>query len=85
MIVTISKGQQITIPADVRDLLGLAVGSKIELDVEDDKIILRALGEDLEAVFRETAQVKPRYKLTAKQMDDLNERVFRWILSIVIS
>ncbi|HLC97290.1 MAG TPA: AbrB/MazE/SpoVT family DNA-binding domain-containing protein [Candidatus Nanoarchaeia archaeon] len=77
MIVTISKGQQITIPADVRDLLGLAVGSKIELDVEDDKIILRALGEDLEAVFRETAQVKPRYKLTAKQMDDLNERVFR--------
>ncbi len=77
MIVTISKGQQITIPADVRDLLGLAVGSKIELDVEDDKIILRAVGEDLEAVFRETAQVKPRYKLTAKQMDDLNERVFR--------
>ncbi|MDP3640384.1 MAG: AbrB/MazE/SpoVT family DNA-binding domain-containing protein [Nanoarchaeota archaeon] len=77
MIITISKGQQITIPADVRDLLGLDVGSKIELDVEDDKIILRAVGEDLEEVFRETAQVKPRYTLTAKQMDDLNEQVFR--------
>ncbi len=40
-------------------------------------IIPLALGEDLEEVFRETATIKPRHKLTAKQMDDLNERVFR--------
>ena len=31
MIITISKGQQITIPANIRENLGLNVGSKVEM------------------------------------------------------
>ncbi len=61
----------------MRELLGLDIGSKVDVEVEEDKIIIRAVGEDLEEVFRETTHLKPKYKLTAKQLDDLNERMFR--------
>ena len=77
MIVTVSKGQQITIPADMRELLGLDVGSKVDVEYEEGKITLQPVGEELKEFFRQAKQWKPKRQLTAKQMDDFNERVFR--------
>ena len=77
MLATISKGQQITIPAIIRDALGLGVGSKVEIEQVGKKIVIKPLGEDLEALFAETKHMKPKHKLTAEQMDELNERLFR--------
>ena len=77
MIVTISKGQQITIPAVFRKELKLKVGSKVELIKKENKIIIQPIDEDLEDMFEKAKHIKPKHNLTAEQMDELNERLFR--------
>ena len=77
MIVTISKGQQITIPAEMRKELDLKVGSRVELIKKQNKIIIQPIEEDLEELFGNAKNIKPKHNLTAKQMDELNERLFR--------
>lgn len=77
MIVTISKGQQITIPASLREEFGLQSGSKVDIEEEGGRIIIKPVGEDLEELFKQAKKLKPKHKLTAAQMDELNERLFR--------
>ena len=77
MIITISKGQQITLPAKIRSELGLDVGSKIDIEIEDKKIILKPLGDELEELFQKAKKIKPKYTLNAEQMDEFNEKRFR--------
>ena len=77
MIVTISKGQQITIPADMRKKLKLKVGSRVELVGKENKIIIKPIDEDLDELFANAKNIKPKHNLTAEQMDELNERMFR--------
>jgi len=77
MIISISKGQQITIPANIREALGLTIGSKVEIEEENGKIILKPIEEDLDEVFSKAKQIKPKKHLNAKQMDELNEGLFR--------
>ncbi len=74
MILTISKGQQITIPADIRNHFGLDVGSKIEMETKNDTIVIRAIGEDLEKVFAATKHLKPKKHMTAEEMDEFVRR-----------
>ena len=73
MIVTVSKGQQITIPSKYREYLDLHVGSKVEIIKKGDKIIIQSVGEELSKLFEEALKIKPKYRLTAKQMDKLIE------------
>jgi len=77
MIITISKGQQITIPADMRKKLKLKVGSKVELIGKENKIIIQPIEEDLDELFEQAKYIKPKHNLTAEQMDELNEGLFR--------
>ncbi len=77
MIITISKGQQITIPASMREMLGLNIGSKVDMDYEDGKIVIRPVGEELEEFFKLAKKWKPKHDLTAEQMDKINEQMFR--------
>ena len=76
MITKISKGLQITIPAEFRNKLELEVGSKVEIDLEDSKIIISPIDEDLEKLFTEAKKTKPKLKLTVEQMDELAENGF---------
>lgn len=76
MIVELSKGRQVTIPAKIRNELALKAGSKLEIVRRGNHIILQA-AEDLDTFFQKARQVKPKRSLTAKQMDELNERLFR--------
>lgn len=76
MITKISKGLQITIPAEFRNKLDLEVGSKVEINLEETKIIISPIDEDLEKLFKEARKIKPKLKLTAKQMDELAENGF---------
>lgn len=73
LIVTISKGQQITIPAELRKYLNLRVGSKVDLIKKQNKIIIQPIEEDLNKLFEAAAKIKPKHKLTARQMDELIE------------
>ncbi|MBI4141531.1 AbrB/MazE/SpoVT family DNA-binding domain-containing protein [Candidatus Woesearchaeota archaeon] len=77
MIVTVSKGQQITIPADIRAEFGLHVGSKVEVEHKKGRIIIKPVGDDIETVFKLAKKIKPKVHLTAEQMDELNEGLFR--------
>ena len=77
MITTISKGQQITIPASIRELLGLVIGSKVDMEYEKGRIIIKPVGEDLDTFFKRAKHFKPKHKLSAKEMDEFNERAFR--------
>ena len=77
MITTISKGQQITIPSKMRHELGLTIGSKVEIKRKNKSIVIKPIGEDLDKLFREAKNIKPKHNLTPKQMDELNERMFR--------
>ncbi len=72
-IVTMSKGMQITIPASLREELGLDVGSRMELEGKRGSIVLKPLGEELETLFKEAKTIKPKHKFTAEEMDKLIE------------
>ena len=73
MIVTISKGLQITIPSEIRNELGLEIGSKVELEKRGNKIIIKPIEDDLERLFEEAKRIKPKHKLSAKDMDKMVE------------
>ncbi len=73
MITKISKGLQITIPAEFRNELELEVGSKVEIDLKDNKIIISPIDEDLDKLFKEAKKTKPKLKITVQQMDELAE------------
>ena len=73
MIVTISKGQQITIPAKFRKELKLKIGSRVELIKKQNKIIIQPIEEEIEELFEKAKHIKPKHNLTAEQMDELIE------------
>lgn len=73
MITKITKGQQITIPSELRKKLNLKEGSKVEMIVKRKEIIIKPIEEDLEKLFEEAKNIKPKIHLTAKQIDELNE------------
>ena len=77
MIVEMSKGRQVTIPAEIRNAFDLDIGSKLEIIKKDNEIIMRPLGKDLEKLFQKAKQVQPRRQFTAKQMDEFNERMLQ--------
>ncbi len=77
MIVELSKGRQITIPAEIREQLHLTIGSKLEITRRKDEIILKPLGEGLEQLFAEAKHIKPKHALSPEAMDKLNEGMFR--------
>ncbi len=69
VIVTISKGLQVTIPAEFRNALGLHIGSRAEMVKEGGKIVIKPIDDDVEALFRQAKKIKPRYGFTAEQMN----------------
>lgn len=77
MITTMSKGQQITIPSEMRQSLGLKQGSKMEIEIIGKKIIIKPLEEDLEQLFKEARKIKPKRGLSIEKMEELNEKAFR--------
>ncbi len=38
-------------------------------------ILRKPAGEDLETIFQKVKKLKPKYTLTAEQMDEINERL----------
>lgn len=75
MITKLTSGLQITIPAEARKLLGITPNSLLEIviDKKEGKLILTTLKEDLDDLFEQAKKIKPKHKLTAKQMDELVE------------
>ena len=70
MILTISKGSQITIPAELRNEFNLKPGRRIELEKDGKKLMIRPIGDVLKTLFEEAKHVKVKHDMTAKEMDD---------------
>ena len=78
MITRISKGQQITIPAELRRRFNLKQGDIIEIEAKGKEIIIRTIDANLEKLFEKAKKTKPRVHLTAGEMDKLVEdEIFR--------
>lgn len=77
MIVEISKGYQITIPAEIRNQLGLGIGTPLEVKKEDGKIVFSPIKENMQELFMNAKKIIPKKKMTITDMEKLNEKLFR--------
>ncbi len=73
MITKLTKGQQITIPSQIRKKLKLQPGSRVEIELRKNEAVIRPVGSDLEVFFEQARSVKAKQHLTAEQMDQLVE------------
>lgn len=65
-----SQGQ-ISIPAAVRQKLGVGPGSTLEWDEEDGKILVRRAGKyTSEDIYNAVFAHKPKRRVTVEQMDE---------------
>ena len=77
MIIGISKGYQISIPAGIRKSLHLGIGSSLDISTQKGKIIIEPVQENIEELFKNAKNIKPKKKMNVKQMEKLNEAMFR--------
>ncbi len=62
MIAEISKGSQITIPAQWRKSLGLAIGDKIDIEIEGKSLVISPLDDlSIDEVFAKVKKLKPHH------------------------
>lgn len=77
MIIEVSKGYQITIPAEFRKEFGLGIGSPMEISKEDGRIVIQPIKEEMNVLFNNAKKINPKKKMTIEQMGNLNEKLFR--------
>lgn len=77
MIKRISKGYQLTIPADIRKQFDLKIGSPIDIEIKKEEIILKPFDakKEMEKLFKE-ADKFPRHSLTPEDLEKMEEGVY---------
>lgn len=77
----ITERGQITIPENFRKKYGFMSGDRVLFIEENKGLFLRPARKidfkEFDKIIEKTKKIKPRYDLTAEQMDELNERLFR--------
>lgn len=73
-IIEVSKGYQITIPAQVRKKFGFGIGSKLDLEIRDDKIVLEPLEPDWDKIFADVKKM-PKHDYTPEELNKIAEKV----------
>ena len=76
MIKTISKGFQLTIPAEVRKKMGITIGSKIDLEIKGETIIVTPLKEMSDDELLRAIKKTPKHKLTQKQLEGTEKELY---------
>ncbi len=78
MITKVSKGYQITIPAEVRHRFGLDIGTPIDIEERKSEIVIkplnRATKEGLKELFKESDKYK--LNLTLEQLEEMEEDIY---------
>ena len=77
MIAKMSKGYQITIPAEIRKKFDLVIGSPIDVEVQKKEIILKPINrkKELERLFKE-ADKFPRNNLTPRDLEKMEDNIY---------
>ena len=73
MITKLTKGQQITLPSQIRERLKLQPGNRVEIELRKNEAVIRPIGPELEEFFQRSRKIKAKKHLTAKEMDQLIE------------
>ncbi|MBI3052390.1 AbrB/MazE/SpoVT family DNA-binding domain-containing protein [Candidatus Woesearchaeota archaeon] len=72
----ISRGYQLTIPAEIRNRFGLKPGTDVEIAVEKDRIIITPLDDaDIEDVFKRADKFKP-HNLSPEDLERMEEELY---------
>ncbi|MFH1054125.1 MAG: AbrB/MazE/SpoVT family DNA-binding domain-containing protein [Candidatus Woesearchaeota archaeon] len=59
MIKTISKGYQLTIPAELRNELGMTIGSKVDIEKKNNTLVIKPIEKDtLKEMFNKVNKMK---------------------------
>ena len=73
MLVKISKGYQLTIPAAIRSKFGLKPGVGVDISVKKNEIILTPLEDvTIDDVYKRAQRFKP-HNLSAKDLEKMED------------
>lgn len=77
MIKKISKGYQLTIPAEIRKKFDLGIGAAVDIDVKKEEIILKPFNakKELEKLFKD-ADKFPRHDLSPEDLEKMEEDMY---------
>ncbi len=77
MIKKISKGYQLTIPADIRKKFDLGIGTPVEIEIKKDEIVLKPFDakKELEKLFKE-ADNFPRHNLSPEDLEKMETDIY---------
>ena len=81
MIVPINKNQKIFVPSLFMEKNGLKSGSLIRIEQKGDRLVITPVrgtsrkkdNSTLKKAFEDAKNFKPKYDLTAEEMDEMNE------------
>ena len=77
----ITERGTVTIPEQFRKKYGFMTGDRVIFIGENSGLFLKSARKvdfkELDRILEKTKKIKPRHSLTAEQMDELNERLFR--------
>ena len=77
----ITERGQVTIPEQFRKKYGFMSGDMVIFIGEESGLFMKSARkfnlDQLEKMFEKTDKIIPKYKLTAEQMDKINEELFK--------
>ena len=77
MITKVSKGYQITIPAELRHRFGLDIGTPIDIEEKGKEIVIRPLGKtksSLNELFKESDKYVNNF--TPEQLEEMEKDIY---------
>lgn len=77
MIKKISKGYQITIPAEIRKRFDLGIGTPLDIDIKKGEIILKPFDakKEMEKLFKE-ADKFPKHNLSPEDLEKMEDGIY---------
>ena len=77
MIKRISKGYQITIPAQIRKKFDLTIGTPIDIEAKGEEIVLKPFDakKEVEMLFKEADRL-PKHNLSIEDLEKMEEGVY---------
>ena len=76
MIKKISKGYQLTIPAEIRKQFDLTIGTPVEIEIKKDEIIIKPFNakKEMERLFKESEKFK--HNLSPQDLEKMEEEIY---------
>lgn len=77
MIKRISKGYQLTIPAEIRKQFDLTIGTPVDIEIKQEEIIIKPFNakKEMERLFRE-ADKFPKHNLSTEDLEKMEEDIY---------